>query len=783
MRYILVVGLLPLFTLALARPAQAVSISSIRPQSSSVRVYEKYEVRFDVATGAKHLFFEYDPSPPAGVASGTGITVEGIVTTPSGKQLTHPAFYQREVRRVGSGDSMYFEETSRGYWTLRFAPQEVGMHRLRLRATDASGTVTVSAGAFTATAPTRPGFIGVSPADPRYFAFSDGSLFWPMGPAWTDNRSQSANPNARNYDISQYAGTGINFYRPWMAGIGAYSANFARWLSSADWHGNEGIMMPLTHTERAPGSELSYMMKLPEGYRIWIGRWGNDLFAFRMKSACYRAQVTLKIKNLNAGSFVIKPFAGWPEFKDDHSRLKAALAANPAIIPPQTQNRDWHTVTTVFLGRPEYDNLFLYFDGAATSGEVYIDAFSLREITSPTSCTDIRGDETLGGELIRNPKADIHTYVDARGAAYFDWLLEEGEQYGVYYKLVVHDKNDWVQNHLRDGQWVPGDRSWGYYQGEFDESRGQLTPFSMKAGWLRKQWYRYLAARWGYSTAVHSWELNNEGPPGGADTYGDVHHFATAQNFAQYMRRIDAHPHLATTSFWCCWRPSFWGNRSGLYPDIGYADLHNYAENSEETGHFNYTDDPVRGVLMISDLIGRSHIGKPTVISETGLSDRPWLTSPNDGAWWRKMQWAHALHPAAVSSPGYWFSEHLRHIDREQISTVLKNFLSTVEWHKGGFVDAQASSSFRVVGKKHMGKGCADLWVENNGAGGSVTLTLKPNTGYTVELWNTKTGSKTTQVVIGDAAGRLTIPITGGYPETGVKICPRDSAARTPPGN
>jgi hypothetical protein len=161
-----------------------------------------------------------------------------------------------------------------------------------------------------------------------------------------------------------------------------------------------------------------------------------------------------------------------------------------------------------------------------TAGRAYIDEFSIREV---------HGDGSLGGELIRHARADIHTYVEQRPAAYFDWQLQQGEDNGVFFKYVVQDKNDWVPNHLkRDGAFA--DRGDGYFQ-----------PEGTKANWLQRQWWRYLAARWGYSTAVHSWELCNEADPNDSAVYRHT------QQFARFMHTTDAHLPPARHSFWCCW--------------------------------------------------------------------------------------------------------------------------------------------------------------------------------------------------------------------------------------
>ncbi len=665
---------------------------------------------------------------------------------------------------------MYFEETGNKYWTVRFSPQEIGTYQIQLRATDSSGTTNAQVGSFSATSGTKPGFIRVSKQDPRYFEFSNGQLYWPMGPAWPDNIGQTSNPGAKNYDASQFSGTGINFYRPWMAGTGAYSTNWARWPRNDKPHGNEGIESALTWTEKYPGSELSYELNSAiNATSYWLPRYAQDMFAFRMKNTCYRSTLTFKTTGLN-GSVNFKPWAGWPSFKDSPSAMTSTLQSQPNIIGPITTSSNWQTITSNFMGNSSYDSIFIYL-ASGTSGKINIDTFTLKEILPNKDCSQVSGNESLGAEMIRDPQADLHTYVDDRGAAYYDWLLSEGEQYGVYYKLVIHDKNDWVQNHIdpTNGQWTTATLTWPYYAPEFTKNR-----------WLLRQWYRYVAARWGYSVAVHSWELNNEGPPELTE------HWKATNDFANYIKIQDAHPHLASTSFWCCWRPAFWGNST--YSSVDYADLHDYSGNSETSG-FNYADDPVGGMIKLNSVINNSNIQKPTIIGEQGLSRMPewWnpatdgnLNSTNDGTWWRQMQWATALHPGAVSSPGYWFPSHLKQFNREAISTVLKNYLTGVEWNKGGYIDAQASSNARVVGKKNLSTGVANLWVQNNGSQTTITVAVKPNTSYNVELWDTRYGSTTQISKTSDSSGNISFT-TSSIPDTGVKIIPVGYTPPPPP--
>lgn len=775
--------ILSLFLFVPARQVLAQSpVIIVGTPPSSVRVYEKYEVRFTVSTNSQYPFFVYDEVPPPGVIPKIGITVEGNFIH-AGKTQTQPGFYTTEVIKNGSEEGMWFEETNKKYWVIRFSPQEAGDYQVSIHVKDAQQDVTVPIGSFSvpATPPVKKGFIGVSKADTRYFEFSNGDIYWPTGPAWAKN--QSANPNATWYDYSQYLGTGLNLERQWMIGEGAYTGNSARWISSSEHQGNEGITQRLEFTERYPGHDASYPLFYPTGFRMWLPRWEQDKYAARFYSGTkYRLKITYKTANVSGPSsrcptcpygFVVRNH-GFYSHEQPINETENDLRSKPIFFGHDNQNHDWQTITRDFTTGSYVDtDLSLYLDNV-NGGNVYIDEFSMKECLT-SDCT------SLGGELIRNPRADIHTYVEPRAAAFFDWQVEQSEQNGVYQKYVVHDKNDPIQAQLRkDGTFAPWDQ-WGdgYYQ-----------DYNTKARWLLRQWYRYLAARWGYSTAIHSWELNNEGDP------NDYWHWVAAQEFARDIKSYDSHPHLATTSLWCCWRPDYWGNKSGEFPDLGYADLHEYTGNPQTISQFlGY--DMAAWLSEVTKVIAADSIGKPTIIGETGIvalggsSPIGDLQSPNPGVWYHNLLWA-SLSPGSVTAPNYWWSEHIREINREAISKPFSEFVSSLDVNKGGYVDVLASVSntkIRAWGQKNLAKDKAYLWIQNSdhtwknvmnqfGANdgnvslqsGTVTIRMNPTISYTIEWWDTYTGTKTTTTQSSNSSGDLALTISNLGKDTAIKI-------------
>src|SRR4030095_13868339 len=140
----------------------------------------------------------------------------------------------------------------------------------------------------------------------------------------------------------------------------------------------------------------------------------------------------------------------------------------------------------------------------------------------------------------------------------WDEILDSAARHGVYLKLVVDEKNEWIRNVIqRDGT-----------VGEFDNNNFSAPP-DTKVRWLQEAWWRYLIARWGYSTAIHSFEYINEGDPYNGN------HYNAAQAIAKYIHEHDPSQHMVTTSFWHSFpNTEFWSNPK--YDALDYADVHAY---------------------------------------------------------------------------------------------------------------------------------------------------------------------------------------------------------------
>ncbi|MBL8015318.1 MAG: PKD domain-containing protein [Candidatus Doudnabacteria bacterium] len=724
------------------------TFSQISLDKTQLPKLDKIEITFQLATVANEYMFRYDANPPAGVKPGTGVTVEARITQPDGQTVVQPAFFmeQTAMSMVRTG---YYVLTGQTSWKVRYSPSQVGNYSVRLFAQDASGTNEVSAGTFVVTDSSAKGFIQVSQADTRYFEYQNGELYWPIGTV-VDRKTN-------------IPGT-TNLVRTWLGGLGIYSTNWARWKSSAEAHGNEGVKEHLNFLEAYPSSELSHDLFYPQGARIWMTYWNDDNFGHIFKNNTeYQLKIRLKTVGLSGPRTAGQPWGltikrhGWTGLENP----APDLTSKPAIFPHIQTTRDWHTVIARFntgsTGRSD-DDFSIYLENV-TGGQAYVDELSIREVLSGGA---------LGAELVRNPKADMHKYVEQRPAAFLDDQINLAKQNGFNYVLVVRDKNDWIPGHLSPyGRFVAS--GGGYYQ-----------PKGTKSRWLEEQWWRYLAARWGYSQNIFSWELNNEGPP---DEDASGSHARMTQDFAAFFKANDAHKHLATTSFWCCWKPNLWKDKVNL-PDIGYADVHEYTNGSSAL-----EQDVVYWHMQLADQVARDNVGRPVIRGEAGINGSQMfnlLSQTNSGLWYHHLNWVQ-LNSAGLMDPLYWHTEHLNVIDFKKIAGNFHKFVSTLDINKGGYSDIAAtstSSQILVFGQKNTSKRKAYAWIQNKAntwyarhqnqsipaQSGQVSISM-PAGSYKVEWWDTYSGTvSSSQTLSTNSESKLVLNISNLGSDIAIKI-------------
>jgi hypothetical protein len=241
-----------------------------------------------------------------------------------------------------------------------------------------------------------------------------------------------------------------------------------------------------------------------------------------------------------------------------------------------------------------------------------------------------------------------------------------------------------------------------------------------KVRWLQQAWWRYLQARWGYSTAIHSWELLNEGDP------ASKQHYILADEFGKYMHQFAPNHHMVSTSFWHSFpQDAFWANAA--YPDVDFADIHQYVDQSSSA-----YQDTVLSTLDLSNQVGAKQpggAGKPVVRGEIGFTvdgSEPAsqeLLADQNGIWLHNFIWS-GINPGGLIE-SYWYeSFHIYWLqpngaimfDHRPQFGAFYNFIKHIPLNNGFYQDAQAivsNTQLRVLGQKDLLHGTAHLWIQN----------------------------------------------------------------------
>jgi len=118
-----------------------------------------------------------------------------------------------------------------------------------------------------------------------------------------------------------------------------------------------------------------------------------------------------------------------------------------------------------------------------------------------------RGNSSFGPNILPKPWMAHHLYMEQRNSYAFDKVIALAEQNGVYLRPVIMEKNDWIFNRLdQQGEPIPYNLLCEDSDPKNDPARCR-EPLVLRPGrsmskvrWLQQAWWRYLQARWGYST-------------------------------------------------------------------------------------------------------------------------------------------------------------------------------------------------------------------------------------------------------------------------------------------
>lgn len=524
------------------------SISQFEVITPDVAISEKFEVHFDVQTVATDKYMPYDADPPAGVPPGIGVTVDALFSADGWKTtITQPAFWYQAYDYTFRDAEDHFVPKGGPRWAVRFAPQSGGAWAYRVRVTDRNGGTLSPPGSFFVSQAggdrydglrdspySRNGFVRVSKNDARYFEFQKGAPFHAQGynvAFYTLPRVEEA--------MRAWQENGINFVRVWLSGSSINGAAWTSWSFPSQPTG----AVALAQVSTTPGDQFALYIN-NERRCVYSDFHQEDVPV--LPETKYHVVARVKLKD-------VKPWSGSygglairaAGFTPDCVSVKGIDADSPVV----NGTMDWTTIEGDLTTRKDqYWLPFLWLILDKAQGEIWIDDVRM-----------YRTDDPAQVNILREPRAESVYEFDPMNSFKWDQFIEAAEHKGIYLKLVTDEKDEWIRNHLAPD---------GGVTDKPDNDRFYAAP-DTQVRWLDQAWWRYLIARWGYSTAIHSFEFVNEGDP-----FLPLHYEA-ANAMAKYFHQNDPSKHLVTTSFWHSYPGAqFWGNPA--YADIDYADLHAY---------------------------------------------------------------------------------------------------------------------------------------------------------------------------------------------------------------
>lgn len=640
-------------------------VSNITFSSNNVNTFEKVEIEFELNTIADNYWFPYEQNLPPNLNTGNGVSVDCIFSN-GAKTISFPAFYDMSYERFND----YLLPVGKCKWKVRASFDEIGQYSVSLRATDSVGTKQYSIGNINVTSSDNKGFIKVSEQNNKYFEYLDGSAFFGMG--FNDGTDL---PVSTEEKVSTYSENGINLLRVWLSSQSQFSDPWCAWATHHQMT-NNGYMNPPLYgfNKKYKNGDFSIRIAAPVIDNVntpAVFRGFSDGATFIKPNTGYRFTMRVKLENVNgsSGGFSIK-LAGWGGTEITN------LNVGERIYGPITGSTDWILAIADYTsGNTEtrLPNVYSVLEGNVT-GEVFIDMITLQEIYSDGSLSD-----NIMSKWSTNP----HYYMDPIRPMYFDYLIDQATNKNVHFKVVILEKDDYLLNRF-DASGFPTN-----YNGNFNAPEGS------KVRKLYEYYWRNLIARWGYSDAIHSYELVNEGAPGS--------YYELVNDFSDYFDQHSPYHTLTSTSFWASWVPEYW-NTSGS----DYGDVHAYAMTTGflDNGNFlnqNYNreqmkNDPAALSYIYSKYIGSDPLrNKPIIIGETDFdtpgnqSPDPDLTLDTEGLWLRGYLWGH-LNDGGVTGL-FWNPANLRDNDLYHVYKPFSRFVSNIPFNKYNFKDADVNIS------------------------------------------------------------------------------------------
>jgi hypothetical protein len=182
-------------------PADAVTITSISQNASTIGKYQKFEVTF---TLDQNYADNNDPCV---------VDIMAYLTKPDSTIVHVPAFYYVEYTESTYGTYVLGRNPC---WKVRFAPVQIGSYTIsNITIRDSNGTtILYPSVSFTCVESNKKGFVRTSRNDPHYMQFDNNDSYLPIGHdvCWWN----ATGTNAWKTGFTKMHNAGENWTRIWM---------------------------------------------------------------------------------------------------------------------------------------------------------------------------------------------------------------------------------------------------------------------------------------------------------------------------------------------------------------------------------------------------------------------------------------------------------------------------------------------------------------------------------------------------------------------------------------
>ncbi len=237
-----------------------------------------------------------------------------------------------------------------------------------------------------------------------------------------------------------------------------------------------------------------------------------------------------------------------------------------------------------------------------------------------------------------------------------DHILQLADQYDIYIMLCFeyHGVAQRDQGYFNENKWLENP-----YNSDNGGPCGDASEIFTHNDAIQfyKNRFRYIIARWGYSPNIHTWEFWNE-----VDlTAGSPEDIAAWHaEMAEYVREIDAHRHLLTTSFSSAEFREIWEN-----PNFDLVQYHSYN-----------SPDIAATCRYLADRSLRE-FQKKAVVGEFGVDFRgPSETMENDpgNIGLHNGLWAGYFSSAPILPLSWWWDNYIEPENLYPLFRALKQF-------------------------------------------------------------------------------------------------------------